>query len=90
MAGLNLSEYVRRSSLNQKIYISNMDAVRELTYEINKIGVNINQVVKLCNESKMVSRQSMEKLNNWLDDVQVLLAEAVQVMRFSEAQVYCL
>ncbi|MCL2855244.1 MAG: plasmid mobilization relaxosome protein MobC [Defluviitaleaceae bacterium] len=60
--GLPVSTFVREFALNGYVVQRNVVELQRLVWEVNKIGVNINQIVKLCNESKFVSAQSLAKL----------------------------
>ena len=60
--GLTISEYIRQRTLNGYCIQINVTELQRLIWEVNKIGVNINQIAKLCNESKMVSPVSMSRL----------------------------
>ena len=48
LMGVNLSRYVRNSCLEKEIIIVN--DLKEFTKELHKVGVNLNQIARLCNE----------------------------------------
>lgn len=59
---MDLSDYVRRAALEKTIVGSELrDGIRELTNEINKIGVNINQIAK-NNNSHLYSIEDKQHL----------------------------
>lgn len=45
----NVSEFIRNILLNKQINIIDFEIIRKRNYEINKIGNNINQIVKRVN-----------------------------------------
>jgi len=57
--GMNTGEFFCKMALNGFVIKYNDTELKRLVWEINKIGVNINQVVKLCNEAKYVSPKSL-------------------------------
>ena len=60
--GLTMSEFVRQAALNSVIVKHSTKELNKLIWEVNKIGTNINQIARLCNESDYVSKQSLQKL----------------------------
>lgn len=42
-------------------------ALREMNWEINKIGTNINQVVRACNTKKYVAKKDFSELEKYLN-----------------------
>lgn len=46
--GVTLSRYVRNSCLEKEIIL--IDDLKEFAKELNKIGTNLNQIARLCNE----------------------------------------
>ena len=48
LMGVTLSRYVRNSCLEKEIIIVN--DLKDFTKELHKIGVNLNQIARLCNE----------------------------------------
>ena len=47
------SKYVIQSALHQKIITLDNTAIKQLTSELRKIGINVNQIVILCNMGKL-------------------------------------
>ena len=80
-AGMSISDYTRAillSSKNvkrkQKI---NCEAVKMLAYEINRIGVNINQIAKKINSTRDIDIQVLETLKNIEYELAILLEKAI-------------
>ena len=47
------SKYVIQSALHQKIITLDNTAIKQLTSELRKIGINVNQIAILCNMGKL-------------------------------------
>lgn len=58
----NMSFYMRTVAINPSIINVDIKTLKDLTYEINKVGVNINQAVKLANKNKEISREEINEL----------------------------
>lgn len=76
---LNLSDYLRKMALNGKVIIPAPSIDRNALLEMNRIGVNINQIVKKINESdvNVFSRAIRERLLKELEPLERLLDEKV-------------
>lgn len=69
----NRSEFIRESILNNYIIINDDTNLRELVYEVNKIGNNINQITKLANQSKEIGQEQMKALKEQTDEIRSLV-----------------
>lgn len=58
----NFSAYARELLLNGEINIIDFENIREIKFEINKIGNNINQIVKLGHEKREITKSDLEKI----------------------------
>lgn len=56
--GLSVSEYLRKVSVDGVIILRDFKGI----YEINKIGVNINQIARSVNERDVVTERDVEDL----------------------------
>ena len=65
----NLSAYLRKISIEGKIEIVDYSEIRKFVSEINKIGVNINQIVKRVIETKSVFREDIKDIQNKLEEI---------------------
>ena len=74
---LSTSEFIRQAALNGFIVQYNTVELNRLIWEVNKIGVNINQIVKICNEAKFVSPKAIERLHNEHREVWRILSNAL-------------
>lgn len=68
--GITVSDLIRRSVLDlpipermspERLRRKN-EAIRQLTYEINKLGVNLNQIAKHCNKHREVDALVLEEI----------------------------
>jgi len=76
-AGLSLSEYMRRMSCSGKIVVKESQADIGLIRELNKIGVNLNQMVRKFNATGKAPgvsglSETLTRINTYLDKVQGL------------------
>lgn len=65
----NLSAYLRKVAIDGKIEIHDYSWVRELNYNLNKIGVNINQIAKRVNETGSVYKSDMNDICNKMNEI---------------------
>ncbi|MCD8090186.1 MAG: MobC family plasmid mobilization relaxosome protein [Clostridiales bacterium] len=63
----NLGDFVRLCLTVNPIVHIDVSKINELIYEINKIGVNINQIAKAANTSKNVYQSDIEDVKQQLD-----------------------
>ncbi len=76
---MNESEYIRYLLLNQSEHPRNRELeleIMKLRNEINKIGVNVNQIVK-NNNSCMYKEEDKRQLKKQLDEIVLLLKTVV-------------
>ena len=66
---MTMSEYMRKSALEKIIVIKNIDQFKELIFEINKIGTNINQIAKIANTYGYVDDKKIENIEQSLIDI---------------------
>jgi len=59
---LNVSEYLRKMGLNGFAFKYDNGILIDIVKAMNRIGTNINQVAKVCNESRGVTPESLRKL----------------------------
>lgn len=72
-AGLNLADYVRRCSLQMRIIEKNGGPTPQVISELNKIGINLNQIARALNAYKqpvpLYLAEAIAKLDQILDEV---------------------
>ena len=62
-ARMSISKYLRTAALEEKINVYDMSAVNELALQFHKIGVNINQITAMINQTKSVYKNDADNLN---------------------------
>ena len=73
-AHLPMEEYIRRCILSaDKILIQDGEAIRKLTAEVNRIGNNINQVVRVANSTKGISSGEIQRIISWEQEIQRMM-----------------
>lgn len=65
----NISAYLRKVAIDGKIEVNDYSWVRELNYNLNKIGVNINQIAKRVNETGSVYKSDMNDICNKMNEI---------------------
>lgn len=76
LARMTLSQYILALADDKKIYV--VDGVPELLVEVTRIGVNINQIARICNTQKYVNKEQLDILQNLLEDIQKMIYEIIQ------------
>ncbi|SEI97591.1 mobilisation protein (MobC) [Alkalibacterium gilvum] len=69
----NRSDFIREAVLNNYIIVNDDTNLRELIYEVNKIGNNINQLTRLANKTKIVYSDDIENLKKQMNDINLLI-----------------
>lgn len=64
-----LSAYVRKVAISGEIVVYDFKAASELIYEINKIGVNVNQIARKVNELETIHKSDIYKLRQEYEDL---------------------
>jgi hypothetical protein len=61
-AGISIADYIRQSSLRSNVVSAEL--LRETKKEINRIGANINQLVRYCHREQGIDYQVIDALRN--------------------------
>ncbi len=69
LCNMSFSEYMRKSAVEQIILVKNFEEYKTIIFEMNKIGININQIIKLANTTKYVDRNEVIKLQESLNEL---------------------
>ena len=59
---MKTAPYLRTQALDGKVKVFDMSAVNELALQIHRIGVNINQITSLINQTKMIYKNDIEMI----------------------------
>lgn len=69
-AGMHtLSRYLRAMALNGCIIRPDNSDLKQVDYELHKIGVNINQIAKKANETGNIYAKDIEQLQEMMDSI---------------------
>ena len=69
----NFNAYARKILIYGYVIEVDLSKYHELANEVNKIGVNINQIAKVANETRGISPQSIDQLQQEVEKVWQLL-----------------
>ena len=65
----NLSAYLRKAAIDGKIEIHDYSGLKEINYNLRKIGVNINQIAKRINETNSIYQSDMEDIQRKVNEI---------------------
>ena len=66
---INLSTYARKMLIDGYIILLEMSEIKAHTAQLQKIGVNINQIAKRINETGRIYADDMDELKRLMDEV---------------------
>lgn len=69
----NFNAYARKMLIDGYVIEVDLSQYYELTGEVNKIGVNINQIARIVNETRGISPQQIERLQQEVEQIWQLL-----------------
>jgi len=70
---LDTTKYIRKIALEGNVIIYDLKDASNLVYEINKIGVNINQLAKKANEIKSIFEHDIKSMKREYDELCLML-----------------
>lgn len=68
--GMNISTYIRKSAINEKIVVCDNGMIYKLNSAFRAIGNNINQIARVANSTGSVSKQDISDIHNNFDILQ--------------------
>jgi hypothetical protein len=74
-SGLKKSDFLRQSILSTTIYQSDKEFQKELLYQLNKIGINLNQIAYHTNSNKQIDRLALHHLKQVEMNLQTLISK---------------
>ena len=83
-SGLTVAAFCREFALRGWIVQRGVMDIQRLVWEINKIGVNINQAVYLANQTKSISQSQLDEIQRQHMEVWDLLDKFVEPVNFME------
>lgn len=78
-SGMSQQEYLMKCALNKNV--TNTDGLKEISLELKRIGTNLNQIAKQCNEENSVGLRTMvetKKIGEELNRQWLLLRQFLQ------------
>ena len=57
-AGISSAEFLRRCIITRRVFVRN----KQLNYEVNRIGVNLNQISRHCNQGGTIDIAILRQL----------------------------
>lgn len=65
----NTGRYMRTMAIDGCIFVVDYSAIKEMTYELHKIGVNINQIAHKVNSTETIYEKEINDLKEMLDTI---------------------
>ena len=78
----NFGAYARKMLIDGYIIKVDYSEQRKLAAEVNKIGVNINQICKRINSTDRVYSEDIAELHMRMDEIWKLLRKAVETPKY--------
>ena len=69
VACLNRNAYLIKMAIEGAVIVQDLDNMRDFTNEINKIGVNINQIAKHINTTNNIYKSDIEELKEKIEEI---------------------
>lgn len=76
LSGMKQQEYLIKSITGKAV--TNTDGLKELTPELKRIGVNLNQIAKACNQGNQATHEEVTQIGKELNEVWQLLRQLAQ------------
>jgi len=76
---MTISDYIRQMALRGLVVYYRSDVLNELIVAINRIGVNINQIAKMCNEERSLAQHDLIRLQIEHANLFRLVADSMQL-----------
>lgn len=75
---LSKTEYLRKVIRENVIIIENNQEKKKYLYELNKIGVNINQIARVVNENGNIDDEDMQKVLEYMKDIKKIVSDYIK------------
>ncbi|MGL5253992.1 MAG: MobC family plasmid mobilization relaxosome protein [Brevinema sp.] len=75
-SGLKQQEYLIKAITGKPV--TNTDGLKEITPELKRIGVNLNQIAKTCNQGHQATYDEIHRIGEELNEVWRLLRQLAQ------------
>lgn len=74
----NFQNYARILCLTGEIKVVDYSELYQLQWEVNKIGHNVNQLVKLANKFEEVSTDDIQKVQSTIEELMTLVSNKLK------------
>lgn len=83
----NFSHFVRRMLLTGEVQMVDFPALKQLRLEINKIGVNVNQIAKRVNEDDQASLSDIQACQEAISELRLEVSRMInqEMMHYVKA-----
>lgn len=76
-SGITRSEYIRSLIKNGVVIHYEMQGIKDIMYELNKIGTNINQVARKVNENDIATYNEIQELKLQVEKMSELIMNKI-------------
>jgi hypothetical protein len=76
----NFSRYARKMLIDGRVIHVDLSPFQALAGEVQKVGVNINQIAKTINATGIISGDDMNQLKEVMDEIWRLLKSSLSVL----------
>lgn len=85
----NYTDFIMKAVTYLQIVNVDTSPIIELSWEVNKIGVNINQMAKVANMTGSVSYNDINRLREQIDNIEKLINDSLEVVAATkEGKIY--
>ena len=83
---LSLSDYLRRIASGGMIVSVNYEPVLRFTYEIKKVGINLNQIAKTGNRNGVIGLNDVRMMHECLNELNSVAEELRSTVLYAETR----
>jgi hypothetical protein len=76
------TKYIRKMALRGEIKIFNDERLNEVSLQLRKIGININQIVHLANEVQSVNKTDIENLEKHMKKIDEAISDWCKPLKY--------
>lgn len=73
----NRSAFIRDAVLNNYLIINDDTNLRDLVYEVNRVGNNINQIARIAQQNKEIEEEEIEQLKKQVEEIRTEVFHAL-------------
>lgn len=77
----NFNAYARKMLIDGYVIEVDLSQYHELANEVNKIGVNINQIARIANETRCISPPQIDRLQQEVEQIWQLLKSSLSELQ---------